>query len=124
MGKRYAIEFRDKPTEDFTVWLLRKKSFHFTEEEQADQRSCPDIKAAHILMHFVRTNVLRDLREYGFYEHNARTFTEMEIEQKIELAACVRAMLEKSWVIPEPFKLVGVNMPEGTTFDVDGKRLT
>ncbi|MGM4917945.1 hypothetical protein [Tardiphaga sp. 813_E8_N1_3] len=124
MGKRYAIEFKDKPTEDFTAWLLRKKSFHFTEEEQADQRSCPDIKAAHILMHFVRTNVLKDLREYGLYEHNARTFTEKEIEQTIELAARVRAMLEKSWVTPEPFKLVGVNMPEGMTFDQDGKRLT
>lgn len=124
MGKRYAIEYKNKPSEDFTTWLLLKKPFNLTEEEQADQRSCPDIKAAHILMHFVRTNVLKDLREYGLYEHNARTFTENEIEQTIKLAARVRAMLEKSWVIPRPFELAGVNMAEGIRFDLDGKRIT
>jgi hypothetical protein len=39
------------------------------------------------------------------------------------LAFKVRAMLERSWVTPEPFKLVGVNMPEGLKFDLSGNRL-
>jgi hypothetical protein len=79
---------------------------------------------AHVLMHFVRSNILKDLREYGLYENNNRTFAKKEIEQTPILAYQVRAMLEKSWVTPEPFHLIGVNLPEGTTFDLDGKRLT
>jgi hypothetical protein len=105
------------------AWLMRTQPHHFTDEEQIDERSCPDIAAAKMLMRFVRSNILKDLREYGLYESNTRTFSEQEIEQTISLVSRVRAMLEKSWVTPEPFQLAGVNMPKGLVFDLDGKRL-
>jgi hypothetical protein len=117
MAKRYAVECPKSPAEDFVGWLIRTQHQALNEAEMADQKSCPDIKAAHILMHFVRSNILKDLREYGLYENNNRTFSNEEIEQTMVLASQVRAMLEKSWVTSEPFKLAGVNMPEGLTLD-------
>jgi hypothetical protein len=123
MGRRYALQIRDNPSEDFMAWLMRTLPHHFTDGEQIDQRSCPDIAAANMLMRFVRSNILKDLREYGLYENNTRMFSEQEIEQTISLASRVRAMLEKSWVTPEPFQLAGVNMPEGLVFELDGKRI-
>jgi len=123
MAKRYAVAFVGKPAEDFMAWTMRTHHLTLTDEEQVDQRSCLDIATAHILMHFVRSNTLKDLREYGLYENNNRAFSEKEIEQAIDLASRVRRMLEKSWVTPEPFQLRGVNLPENIAFDLDGKRL-
>ena len=97
------------------------KPHHVTDEEQVDQRSCPDIATAHILMHFGRSNTLKDLRGYGLYENNNRAFSENEIEQAIDLASRVRRMLEKSWVPSR--SNCGGNMPENIAFDLDGKRL-
>jgi hypothetical protein len=72
----------------------------------------PRYSHGHLLMHLTRTNRLKDLREYGLYEHVRQTFSDTEIGQIIELAAKVRAILAKSWVVPEPLKLAGVNMPD------------
>ncbi|MGM4922786.1 hypothetical protein AB8A31_07750 [Tardiphaga sp. 804_B3_N1_9] len=123
MAKRYADEFPSNSTEDIASWIARTQPHSLSDEEQKDQRSCPDIAAAHLLLHFVRSNILKDLREYGLYENNSRAFSDDEIKQTISLAFKVRAMLERSWVTPEPFKLVGVNMPEGLKFDLSGNRL-
>ena len=49
---------------------------------------------------------------FGLYEDNARTFSDAEIGQAIELPSKVRGMLEESWVTPHPFQLAGVNMPD------------
>ena len=117
MAKRYVLELGSNPSEDFVAWLIRTKHRQLTDDELLDEKSCPDIKTANILMHFVRSNILKDLREYGLYEDNARVFTKQQIEQAIDLASKVRAILEKSWVSPEPFQLAGVNMPEGLVLE-------
>lgn len=124
MAKRFAQQGSGKPAEDLVTWLMRTQPHELTDEEQLDQRSCPDIAAAHMLLHFARTNTLKDLREYGLYESNNRTFSDDEVERTIDLAWRVRGMLEKSWVIPEPFQLIGVNLPKDITFCSDGKRHT
>jgi hypothetical protein len=96
-------------------WLLSRSKENvvtLTDKQQQEQRECPDIATGHLLMHLTRTNRLKDLREYGLYEHVRQTFSDTEIGQIIELAAKVRAILAKSWVVPEPLKLAGVNMPD------------
>jgi hypothetical protein len=122
LAKRFVVECPNGPADEFTGWIIKTHPLAFTESEQADQRSCPNLKTANILMRFVRSNILKELREYGLYEDNARTFSETEIEETIELASNVRAILEKSWVSPEPLQLAGVNMPEG--INLDGKRIS
>jgi hypothetical protein len=122
LAKRFVVECPNGPADEFTGWIIKTHPLAFTESEQADQRSCPNLKTANIHMRFVRSNILKELREYGLYEDNARTFSETEIEETIELASNVRAILEKSWVSPEPLQLAGVNMPEG--INLDGKRIS
>ena len=96
-------------------WLLSRSKENFltlTDKQQQEERECPDIATGHLLMHLTRTNRLKDLREYGLYEHVRQTFSDAAIGQIIELAAKVRAILAKSHAIPEPLKLAGVNMPD------------
>ncbi|MTV12501.1 MULTISPECIES: hypothetical protein [Bradyrhizobium] len=111
MAKRLAVD--GVAEENVVEYMLRTQPHHFTDEEQALQGSCPDIEAAQRLMHYVRSNMLRDLREFGLYENNNRTFSTDEIAHMLELASRVRGILRRSWVTPEPFGLVGVNIPEG-----------
>ena len=77
-------------------WLLsrsKQNSVTLTDKQQQEQRECPDIATGHLLMHLTRTNRLKDLREYGLYQHVRQTFSDAEIGQIIELAAKVRAIL-------------------------------
>jgi hypothetical protein len=113
----YIAEHGSFNADDLVPWLLRTKNYSLTEQQQLDQRRCSDIATAHLLLHFTRTNVLKDLRDYGLYEDVTRTFSEAEITQTIELAAKVRIILEKSYVVPEPPKIVGINMPAGLIID-------
>ena len=82
----------------------KQNSVTLTDKQQQEQRECPDIATGHLLMHLTRTNRLKDLREYGLYQHVRQTFSDAEIGQIIELAAKVRAILAKSDVVPEPMQ--------------------
>jgi hypothetical protein len=96
-------------------WVLSRSKENvvtLTDKHQQEQHECPDIATGNLLMHLTRANRLKELREYGLYEHVRQTFSDTEIGQIIELAAKVRAILAKSWVVPEPLKLAGVNMPD------------
>jgi hypothetical protein len=104
--------------EGFGDWLQRRGQYDLSEEQKLEQRNCPDIAAAHLLMHYVRSNHLKDLREYGFYENTGKRFSDNEVRQTIDLASRVREILSRSWVAPEPMQLVGVNLPAGIPFDV------
>jgi hypothetical protein len=70
-------------------------------------------------MRLTGTNVLKELREYEFYENASRTFSDAEIEKIINLAEAVRNILAKSHthVAPEPMQIAGINMPDGLIFD-------
>jgi hypothetical protein len=105
--------------DDVIPWILRAKWHGLTDKQKQEQRECPDIATGHLLMHLTRTNLLKDLREYGLYENTSRTFSDGNIKQIIDLAAKVRAILAKSYVVPEPMKLIGVNMPPDLPFDMD-----
>jgi AbiV family abortive infection protein len=115
LAQAYFSEHGWTNPDGFMPWLLsrsKQNSVTLTDKQQQEQRECPDIATGHLLMHLTRTNRLKDLREYGLYEHVRQTFSDAEIGQIIELAAKVRAILAKSYVVPEPFKMAGVNMPD------------
>jgi hypothetical protein len=112
MSKRFALE-GGTSEEEFLSWLIRTAPHDFSDEEEQEQRECPNIAAANLLMRVVRTNQLKELREYGLYENTNKRFSEAAVKQTIELAAKVREMLAMSWVVPEALRLAGVNMPEG-----------
>jgi hypothetical protein len=115
MVKVYAKKFLQGSLdgEDFGSWLIRTGPYELSQKEQLEQRQCPDIAAAHILMHLVRTKRLKDLREFGLYENTDTKFADEEIRKTIGLASRIREILSRSWVTPEVMQLVGVNMPEG-----------
>jgi hypothetical protein len=99
--------------EDFGAWLIRRGPYKLSEKEKLEERRCPDIAVAHILMHFVRSNRLKDLREFGLYENTGKEFSDDEVRKAIGLTSRIREILSRSWVAPEVMQLVGVNMPEG-----------
>jgi hypothetical protein len=115
LSERFVQEGRDG--EEFTSWLIRTQPYLLSEKQKLEQRQCPEIAAAHVLMHLVRTNRLKDLREFGLYENTDKKFTDDEIRQTIGLTSRVRQILSKSWVVPEVMQLKGVNLPTGFTFE-------
>ena len=115
LAQAYFSEHGWTNPDGFMPWLLsrsKQNSVTLTDKQQQEQRECPDIATGHLLMHLTRTNRLKDLREYGLYQHVRQTFSDAEIGQIIELAAKVRAILAKSDVVPKPMQLAGVNMPD------------
>jgi AbiV family abortive infection protein len=111
LSRRFVLE--RSADEDPLDWLIRTTPHRISDEEKKQRRECPNIAAAQLLMHLVRTNQLKELREYGQYENTENQFCEAAIMQVLDLAARVREMLADSWVVPEAFGLRGVNIPEG-----------
>ena len=110
---RYARQRKPDDTENFIEWLIRTAPHDLTEEEQLEQKTCPDIATGHILLNAVHTNRLKDLREFGLYENANHEFSIAAIGQTLDLAKGVRSILAKSWVTPEVCRLAGINMPTG-----------
>jgi hypothetical protein len=114
-SERFFKEGRDG--EEFTSWLIRTVPLELSEKQKLEQRQCPEIAAAQLLMRLVRTNRLKDLRECGLYENTDKKFTDDEIMQTIGLTSRVRQILSKSWVVLEVMQHIGVNLPTGITFE-------
>jgi hypothetical protein len=93
MSKRFVLE--DPSDEEFIEWLIRAAPHHLSDEEKTQQRECPNITAAQLLTHVVRTNRLKELREYRLYENTKRKFSEAAVTRATDLAARVRQMLAK-----------------------------
>jgi hypothetical protein len=109
--QNYVAENRTANLDNLLTWISKKGQLDLTDEQQQAQREDRDIAIAHHLMRVTRSNALKELREYGFYENTNRTFSDDEIKETIELAVKVRAILTKSFVTSTPMKLAGVNMP-------------
>jgi hypothetical protein len=116
LAEAYVSEHGSMNPDDFMPWLLQIKGLAFTDKQQREKRECPDIAIANFLMHLTRTNLLKELREYGLYENTSETFSDVDIKRTLELAAAVRALLANSYIVPEPMKRVGINMPD-VSFD-------
>jgi hypothetical protein len=114
LAEAYIAEHGSMNPDKFVPWMLQNQPYSLTEKQQEQERECPDIAAGNVLMHFTRTNVLKDLREYGFYENTNREFSDALIRQTMDLAKKVRAILSKSWVVSEPLQLAGVNLDPAT----------
>jgi hypothetical protein len=106
----------------FVQWLQKSMPIEFTAEQRKRMKDSPELNAASFLMHLVRQDHLRKLREYGFYENSKFGFSMESIQKIIELAGRVRAILVHSpqLVTPEPMGLPGINMPENQFLDGDG----
>jgi hypothetical protein len=98
-------------------WMLHSVPIEFKEPQKQRMKDSPELKAASLLMHLVRQDHLKKLREYGLYSDSKFRFTAEMIETALQLAETVRNMLQRSpqLVVPEPMQLAGVNMPEGLT---------
>lgn len=104
--------------QQFMNWLSSgNKSFELSVEQQEEWANCPELAAAHRLLHLTRTGALKALREYGLYEDGKRQFSDAEIKLVLDLASKVRAILARSIVFPEAPKMAGVNMPHGVLLD-------
>jgi AbiV family abortive infection protein len=119
----YFAENGSTNPDDFLPWILQSGPYPLTEKQRQEQRQCPDIAAANLLMGLTRANLLKELREYGLYENVNRGFSDAAIKQVIDLVQKVRAMLANSDVLPEPLQLPGVNMPEGLVLDPVTRKL-
>jgi hypothetical protein len=73
---------------------------------------------AQLLLDAVRTNRLKELREYGLYEDATQPFSEAAVGQAIELADKVRDILTRSWAAPEVIQVAGINMATGIVLDM------
>jgi hypothetical protein len=118
MTEAYISEAGSWSEDKFLSWILQSAPYALTEKQQQDQRQCPDIATANLLMHLTRTNLLKELREYGFYQNASRVFSNAEIERTLELARQVRSILARSYVVPEPLQMAGINMPNGRSSGV------
>jgi hypothetical protein len=98
--------------DDFMQWVASRPHIELNEKQKHERRENPDIATAHKLLHLTRSGFLKDLREYGLYEDAKRSFSETEIKETLELASNVSAILARSFVVSEPPKIAGVNMPE------------
>jgi hypothetical protein len=123
MTEAYVLENGSWSADNFLSWLLQAPLYTLTEKQQREQRQCPDIATANLLMHLTRTNQLKELREYGLYENANRMFSDAEIEQTIKLARQVRSILTRSHVVPEPLQMAGVNMPKNLVFDAAARKM-
>lgn len=116
LARRFVLERRID--EDPLDWLIRTSPHRLSDEEKKQQRECPNLAAAQLLMHLVRTSQLKELREYGHYENTTYQFSEAVLRQVLDLAARVREMLRDSWVVPEAYGFRGVNIPEGQRIEL------
>jgi hypothetical protein len=105
--------------EKFLQWLQKSVPIEFRPEQKQRMKDSPELKAASFLMHLVRQNHLKKLREYGRYENSKFQFTSESIQKVIQLAAQVRAILVRSphLVTPEPLQWAGINMPDNVFLD-------
>ena len=114
----YVAERGSWDPDNFVAWMLEERdsprTLEITDKQQEERRACPDTAAGALLMHLTRTNLLKDLREYGFYENTTREFSDVFIKETIDLAKKVRAILSKAPVVPEPLQLAGVNLDPAT----------
>jgi hypothetical protein len=102
----------------FLQWLQKSAPIAFRAEQKQRMKDSPELKAASLLMHLVRQDHLKKLREYGLYENSKFEFTPESILKVIALAGQVRAILVRSpeLVTPGPMRLPGVNMPDNQIF--------
>ena len=98
----------------FLQWLQKCVPIEFRDEQKQRMKDSPEMKAASFLMHLVRQDHLKKLREYGSYENSKFGFSRESIERVIDLAQQVRRILMRSpeLVTSEPMGVAGVNMPE------------
>src|SRR4029079_19260325 len=65
----------DEGLAEFILWV-NKGNGALTEKQMQEQQKCPDMATAQLLLDAVRTNRLKELREYGLYEHENQPFSE------------------------------------------------
>src|SRR5262249_3670427 len=108
-------------TERFLQWIQKCTPIEFREDQKWRMKNSVEMKAASFLMHLVRQDHLKKLREYGLYANTKFEVSSEAIEKIIELAETVRQILVRSpeLVVPEAIKLAGVNMPEGVHLSYD-----
>jgi hypothetical protein len=108
----------------FLRWLEKSVPIAFRADQKQRMKDSPELKAASLLMHLVRQDHLKKLREYGLYENSKFGFTPESIQKVIELAGQVRTVLVRSpgLVVPEPMALAGVNMPNDPILDLPKSR--
>ncbi len=106
---------RDK----FLQWLRKSVPIAFRAEQKRRMKDSAELRAASLLMHLVRQDHLKKLREYGLYANSKFAFSTESIQKVIELAEQVRAILVRSpeLVTPEPMGLPGINMPDNQILD-------
>jgi hypothetical protein len=104
----------------FLQWIQRSMPVEFTAEQKQRMKDSRELNAASLLMHLVRQDHLKKLREYGLYENSKFRFSTESIQKVIELAGQVRAILMRSaeLVTSEPMKLAGINMPDNQFLDL------
>jgi hypothetical protein len=70
------------------------------------------MKSADLLLKSVRSNRLKQLREFGLYEHVDVGFSDAAIGQVLKLAENIQQILAKSRHVPAPAapQIAGINM--------------
>lgn len=118
MTQQFLFEIFLKKTgccdcEKFMQWLFDgPKPISFSDEQLQRMYGSVEMKSADLLLKFVRSNRLKQLREFGLYEHVDVGFTDGAVGQVLELAENIQQILTKSRHLPLPAapQIAGINM--------------
>jgi hypothetical protein len=118
MTRQFLFEIFFKKTgccdfEKFMQWLFEgPKPIPFTDEQLQRMYGSVEMKSADLLLKLVRSNRLKQVREFGLYEHVDVGFSDAAIGQVLELAESIQQILAKSRDVPLPAapQIAGINM--------------
>jgi AbiV family abortive infection protein len=121
MTRQFLFEIFFKKTgcgdfEKFTQWLFDgSKPIPFTDDQLQRMYGSVEMKSADLLLKFVRSNRLKQLREFGLYEHVDVGFSDTAVGQVLELAESIQQILAKSRhvLLPAAPQIAGINMAWG-----------
>jgi hypothetical protein len=79
----------------FLQWLQKCVPIEFREEQKQRMKDSPEMKAASFLMHLVRQDDLKKLREYGLYENSRFRFSPESVHaRKSDIGFAIEDRLE------------------------------